>query len=172
MSSSPPCACALGRGRQAAFVAPPRLLFAGPGARAVDSHLASGLFGGEGVSLSVVGHSGTVGALDGGREVVGRRAGLRGGSGRLSGSGTVDFVALRVALRRRTGVDAVGVALGSRLGRPPAFPGGFDQILQRDGSSLHGRRETEGKRVYRTGIFLNKSLKNTESIFKQVPHVQ
>lgn len=172
MSSSPPCARALGRGRQAAFVAPPRLLFAGPGARAVDSHLPSGLFGGEGVSLSVVGHSGTVGALDGGREVVGRRAGLRGGSGQLSGSGTVDFVALRVALRRWAGVDAVGVALSSRLGRPPAFPGGFDQILQRDGSSLHGRRETERKCVYRSVQDLKKSLKNTESIFKLVPHVQ
>lgn len=108
------------------------------------------------MSLSVVGHSGTVGALDGGREVVGRRAGLRGGSGRLSGSGTVDFVALRVALRRWAGVDAVGVALSSRLGRPPAFPGGFDQILQRDGSSLHGRRETE-RNVF-TGVY--RTLRN------------
>lgn len=88
------------------------------------------------MSLSVAGHSGTVGALDGGRKVAGRRAGLRGGSGRLGGGGAVDFVALRVALRRRAGVDAVRVALRGGLGRPPAFPGGFDQVLQRDGSSL------------------------------------
>lgn len=89
------------------------------------------------MSLSVVGHSGTVGALDGGGVVVGGRAGLRGGSGRLGCGRTVDFVALGVALRRGAGVDAVRVALGSRLGRrPPAFPGGLDQILQGDGPSL------------------------------------
>lgn len=105
---------ALGCRRQTTFVGSPRLLLAGPGARAVDSHFPSvgALFGGESVSLSVVGHSGTVGALDGGREVVGRRAGLRGGSGRLGCGRTVDFVALGVALGRRAGVDAVRVALG------------------------------------------------------------
>lgn len=70
--------CTLGRRRQTAFVASPRLLFAGPRARAVDSHLANvgALLGSESVPLSVVGHSGTVGALDGRGEVVGRRAGL------------------------------------------------------------------------------------------------
>lgn len=70
--------CALGRRRQTAFVASPRLLFAGPRTRAVDSQLADvgALLGGEGVSLSVVGHSGTVGALDGRGDVVGHGAGL------------------------------------------------------------------------------------------------
>lgn len=70
--------CALGRRGQTAFVASPRLLFAGSRARAVDSHLADvgALLGGESVSLSVVGHSGTVGALDGRGEVVGHGAGL------------------------------------------------------------------------------------------------
>lgn len=64
------------------------------------------------MSLSVVGHSGTVGALDGGREVVGRGAGLRGGLGWLGCGRTVDFVALGVALGCRAGVDAIRVALG------------------------------------------------------------
>lgn len=51
------------------------------------------------MSLSVVGHSGTVGALDGRRRGVGGRAGLGGSSGRLSGGGgAVDFVAVGVAL--------------------------------------------------------------------------
>lgn len=85
---------------QTAFITPPCLLFAGTGARAVDSHLASvaPLFGGESVSLSVVGHSGTIGALDGGGGVVGGGARLCGGSGWLGCSRTVDFVALGVAL--------------------------------------------------------------------------
>lgn len=68
----PPRCSRLGCRRQAAFVTSPRLLFACPGAGAVDSHLASAgaLLGGERVSLSVAGHSGTVGALDGGRDAV------------------------------------------------------------------------------------------------------
>lgn len=78
------------------------------------------------MSLSVVGHSGTVGALDGGRGVVSRGAGLRRSSGRLGCSRTVDFVTLGVALRRWACVDTIRVALSSRLGRPPALPGGFD----------------------------------------------
>lgn len=41
-----------------------------------------------------------------------------------------------VALGRRAGVDAVGVALGGRWGRSPALPGGFHQILQRNGTGL------------------------------------
>lgn len=96
------------------------------------------------MSLSVVGHRGAVGALDGGGEVVGRRAGLRGGSGRLGRRGTGDFVAVGIALRCRAGVDAVGVALQGRLGGPPALPAGFDQILQGDGSSLHTRTHNDG----------------------------
>lgn len=89
--------------------------------------------------LSVVGRGGgggssAVGALDGGGGFAGGGAGLRGSAGRLGGA--VEFVAVRVALRRLASVDAVGVALGGGLGRPPAFPGGFDQVLQRDGSGL------------------------------------
>lgn len=61
------CVLVLGCRGQTAFVTAPRLLFAGPGARTVDSHLPSvgALFGGVSVSLSVIGHGGTVGALDG-----------------------------------------------------------------------------------------------------------
>lgn len=132
---------ALGRG--AAFVAAPCLLFSGCGARAVDSHLTGpALFGGEDVPLGVAGRGRTVGALDGRGGVVGDGAGLRGGAGRRGRRRTVDFVTLRVALRRRAGVHAVGVALSGGLRRPPAFPGGFDQVLQGDGSSL-GRNATE-----------------------------
>lgn len=129
----------LGRRGQTTFFSSPRLLFAGPRACAVHSHLPSGgaLFGGESVSLSVVGHCGTVGALDGRREVVRSGAGLRGGSRRLCCCRTVDFIALGVALWCRAGVDAIRVALGGRLGRPPTLPCGFYQILQGDGSSLH-----------------------------------
>lgn len=137
----PPCCpgCMLSRRRQTAFVSSPHLLLAGPRARAVHSHFPSTgtLFGSKSVSLSVVGHSGTVRALDGRREVVGHGTGLRGGSERLGCGRTMDFVTLGVTLGRRAGVDAVRVALGSWLGRPPALPGGFDQILQGDGPSLH-----------------------------------
>lgn len=65
-----------------------------------------------------------------------RRVGVRGCPGGLRGGWTVDFVALRVALRRRAGVDTVRVSLRSRLGRPPALPSGLDQVLQGDGTSL------------------------------------
>lgn len=83
---------------------------------------------------------GAVGALDGGGGAVGGGAGLRGGGvGRRGGA--VEFVAVGVALRRRARVDAVRVALGGGLGRPPAFPVGLDQVLQRDGSGL--RKETQ-----------------------------
>lgn len=90
------------------------------------------------MSLSAVGYRGAIGALDGGGSVVGSGARLGGGSGRLDCGRTVEFVALRVALRRRAGVDAVRVALGGGLQRPPAFPGGFDQVLQGDRSGLCG----------------------------------
>ncbi|TNN36752.1 hypothetical protein EYF80_053089 [Liparis tanakae] len=144
-----PAPPALGRRRHAAFVAPPRprLLF---GARAVDSHLASALFGGGGggVPLSVVGgHGGAVGALDGGGgggEVVGGGAGLRGGPGGRGRGRTVDLVALGVALRRGARVHAVGVALGGGLRRPPALPGGLDEVLQGDGAELADVRPLAG----------------------------
>lgn len=129
----------LGRRRQTAFGVV--LLAAGAGARAVDSHLAAGLFGGQRVPLpaaATAGRAGTVGALQaGGGEVVGGGAGLRGRPGGRGRRRAVHFVALGVALRRGAGVDAVRVALRRRLGRPPALPGGFDQVLQRDGAGLH-----------------------------------
>lgn len=98
------------------------------------------------MSLSVVGRGGAVGALDGGGGGgVGGGAGLRGGAGRRGRGRTVDFVTLGVALRRGAGVDAVRVALSRRrLGRPPALPGGFDEVLQGDGAGLRrGHRHTE-----------------------------
>lgn len=117
LSSLPPRAYALGLRGRAAFVGSPRLFLAGRRAGAVDSHFAGpgAQFGRQSVSLSVVRHAGAVGALDGGREVLGRGVGLRGGPGWRGSSGTVDFVAVGVALGRRAGVDAVGVALGGRL---------------------------------------------------------
>lgn len=84
--------------------------------------------------LSVVGHGGAVGALDGGGCVVRSGARLGRGFGRLDCVRTVEFIALRVALRRWAGVDAIGVPLGGGVRGPPAFPGGFDQVLQGDGS--------------------------------------
>lgn len=129
-------------GRRPAFVAAPGLVLGAAGTRAVDCHFpyaGTRLGRRAGVSLSVAGRGGTIRALGGGGVVVGRRrAGLRGRSGGLGGGGggTVDFVALGVALRRRAGVDAVRVALRGRLGRPPALPSGLDQVLQGDGTSL------------------------------------
>lgn len=136
------CSHMLGGRGQTAFVAAPRLLFACSRACAVDSHLASisALFGGVSVSWSTVGHSGTVGALNGGGGVMGScRVGLWGGTGWLGRHRTVDLVALGVCLRGRARVDAIRVALSRGLWWPPALPIGFDQILQRDGPSLRGK---------------------------------
>lgn len=78
LSSPPPHTYALGLRGHAAFFGTPCLFLARRGARAVDSHFpgAGAQFGRQSVSLSVVWHSGTVGALDGGREVLGRGVGL------------------------------------------------------------------------------------------------
>lgn len=89
-------------GRWPAFVAPPGLVLGAAGTRAVDCHfpyVGAWLGRRTSLSLSVAWHGGTIRALGGGEVVVGRRqAGLRGGSGGLAGGGTVDFVALGVAL--------------------------------------------------------------------------
>lgn len=104
----------LGLWGHATFVSSPRLLLTSCSTHAIDSHFprAGTLFGGESVSLNVVGHGGTIGALDSRRQVVGCRTGLRGGPGGLGGSRTVDFVTMGVALGRWASVDPVRVTLG------------------------------------------------------------
>lgn len=78
LPAAPAHAYALGLRGRAAFFGSPRLFLARRGARAVDSHFpgTGARFGRQSVSLSVVGHGGAVGALDGGREVLGRGVGL------------------------------------------------------------------------------------------------